>query len=102
MRAKKNMLKALENDIGDGVRAVAAINRELDKLPHDLSGPLEEALQQARGAYGKQETANVRIDGVLGLLAGMHAQIGTLQTGSAEGLDNLTRLSEWINCHPRY
>ncbi|XP_029841229.2 laminin subunit alpha-1 [Ixodes scapularis] len=92
MRAKKNMLKALENDIGDGVRAVAAINRELDKLPHDLSGPLEEALQQARGAYGKQETANVRIDGVLGLLAGMHAQIGTLQTGSAEGLDNLTRL----------
>ncbi|CAN7938715.1 unnamed protein product, partial [Ixodes hexagonus] len=92
MRAKKNALKALENDIGDGVRAVAAINRELDKLPHDLSGPLEEALQQARGANGNQETANVRIDGVLGLLAGMRAQIGTLQTSSAEGLDNLTRL----------
>ncbi|XP_075525225.1 wing blister isoform X1 [Dermacentor variabilis] len=92
MRVTKNRLKGLGEDIEDGDQAIVAINRELDRLPTDIAGPLEDALREANRADGKQKAANDRVDRIIGLLAGTTAKVATLQTGSAAGLDNLTRL----------
>ncbi|KAL1442379.1 hypothetical protein MTO96_046442, partial [Rhipicephalus appendiculatus] len=92
MRVTKSRLKGLGEDIEDGNQAVVAINRELDRLPTDISGPLDDALREADRADGKQKGANNFVDGIVGRLPGLIAKMETLKTGSAEGLDNLTRL----------
>ncbi|XP_075729518.1 wing blister isoform X1 [Rhipicephalus microplus] len=92
MRVTKSRLKGLGEDFEDGNQAVAAINRELDRLPTDISGPLEDTLREANRADGKQKGANNFVDGIVGRLPGLIAKVETLKTGSAEGLDNLTRL----------
>ncbi|XP_064486467.1 laminin subunit alpha lam-3-like [Ornithodoros turicata] len=92
MRAKKAALRALEKDITYAQKALAAINRELDKLRRDVAAGAREARRKAEAADDTQRDANDKIDDLLARIALLGEKAAALETGSAQGLDNLTKL----------
>lgn len=92
MRAKKAALKTLENDVDYGRRTVVAINRELDKLPRDVAAGVRGARQRAEIADNTQKAANAKIDDLVTHLGALTAKVDALQSGTTQGLDNLTRM----------